>query len=1082
VAIAQTDIHLNNSVINIDGTGFSAEAGLTIANATGTITSINLDHNGNGGEGSTASAEINGDFAIGNITVHSSRGSSDLELGNGGDDNVITMTGNQILVTAGILPADVNGARDTASAYLNAENVHGSISNISVRTTATSMSGEAIAVLNGNFTLAQSTLDIVATGKDAIAGMTLYGSGGNTDLPNYDVTLTSMAIGLEATDFESRASLDLADALGTITSISVVASGLSADASADIDFSGSLSGNISVTASGSETVADLYMTAGTPTDLTLAWYDSSRGGAGFAFVAGQTYTLTVGATTLSYTMQAGDVVAGDNLTRTVNLINGLKTDADYAGADFQLLHPYNDNGGMNSFHVMWNDASAVNRDEFSLTCDDGVTLSNMRDYGLWTRYETDHDGSDITLTSATDITATASGAHSSAIIELDNLVGNIDTITAIASGGNLVSTANYYHDAFGNNSSSDFAGASAEVVLRVDGSVSNIVINATNIEDRALVAVSQTVQGGTATVSGDGRTALHLGDATVDMVNLTALHNGTWGAFDLNLAMADADLGAADAAALTASMITIDNFNGDRDSINLFSPYDTTTNNWAWNFNNTAMHYSENEGDALLFSTFLTDAEAALDGNTAANPDYYFGVVGSDGYLAYDMGGTGITGVLKLAGVTSFDEANVGDHDRWKLLGDTSGNVTDIILNDATRIEYASNVGVYNASTLGIEYTSAGLIDSLSAHANAAIGADDSVSLTLTENGTGDIIFRQALIAVSADTGSVGGTACGADATLTVSDARGTIERITLNADAGHDAYAVSYDSSATANFYAFSGAVNEIELVALGNADRDAFVELNMIGATALTESVQNLCMTVESADATANLKLSNGFVVKTEVFIDSSDDVSVVTLGIEQTIHGGEVFATSFMGDTINNSHDYVVGCHATFDLTYINGTADKVSLGHMSWDSNVGSDVFTLGNFEGAFKLMVNVTDADLDGANGADQTTLLANMLTIDGFDTGGTSLDTTNAWLDDTLSIIGTTSGTDHLAINTANAGSMASFLTAADTALDTDTVYFGVVNGNGYLAYDQDNIGITGVIEFLGMTDLDYTRINGMAT
>jgi hypothetical protein len=824
------------------------------------------------------------------------------------------------------------------------------------------------------------------------------------------------------------------------------------------------------------------MTAGTPTDLWLAWFDSNRQG-GFDFATGQEFTLTVGATTLSYTLLAGDVASGNDATIMTKLVNGLNAAAP-AGTDFQLLHPINDGTGMNSFHVMWNDASAVNRDEFSLTCDDGVTVSNMRDYGLWTRYGNDHDGTTITLTTAINITATASGTHSSADIVLDNLVGNISTITANASGGNMVGTVNYYHDAFGSDSSYDFAGASADAMVRVTGGVSNVVITAENIEDNALVALSQTVQGGTATASGDGRTTLTIGDQTLDTINLAAMHTGTWGAFDLNLAMADADLGAADSAELSASLITINNFNGDRDSINLFSPYDQTTYSWAGNYGYVTMHYTEVVADAGTFGAFLTAADTALGVNTDAIPDYYFGVVGSNGYLAYDMGGTGITGVIKLAGVTSFDAANVGNHDNYLQLAATPWNAApfnDAILNDATRIYYATD-GNYDASDMAIDYTSAGLIDSLGVKAYSdVINAADTVLLQLTEGAGGDIIFRQATIQVSADTA---GDVYTADAKLEVNGARGTIEHLALHAYGSGN----GGDGLATATFAGFTGAVHEIEVYAEGDNQDYGLSELNMrsLNTTALTESVQNLWMSVlESADATANLNLSSGsVVVKTEVAMSTSIYEDLVTLNIQQVDHGGDVFATSHIQDVsgINATHDYQNSAHATFDLTYTGATADKVSLGQMVWDANASADVFTVGNFEGQFKLTVDVVDADLVGTNAGNQTTLLANMLTIDGFDTGGTSLDTTNAWLDDTLSIIGTTIGTDHLAINTANVGSMESFLTAADTALDTDTVYFGVVNGNGYLAYDQDKNGITGVIEFLGMTDLDYTRINGMAS
>ena len=58
--------------------------------------------------------------------------------------------------------------------------------------------------------------------------------------------------------------------------------------------------------------------------------------------------------------------------------------------------------------------------------------------------------------------------------------------------------------------------------------------------------------------------------------------------------------------------------------------------------------YAENLLAAATLSAFVTAADTALDGTV----QYYFGVVGSDGYLATDADGDGITNIVKLAGVT----------------------------------------------------------------------------------------------------------------------------------------------------------------------------------------------------------------------------------------------------------------------------------------------------------------------------------------------------------------------------------------------------------------------------------------------
>lgn len=59
-------------------------------------------------------------------------------------------------------------------------------------------------------------------------------------------------------------------------------------------------------------------------------------------------------------------------------------------------------------------------------------------------------------------------------------------------------------------------------------------------------------------------------------------------------------------------------------------------------------NYAENTTPASNLSAFVTAADTAL----TATVNYYFGVVGGDGYLATDTDGLGITSIIKLAGVT----------------------------------------------------------------------------------------------------------------------------------------------------------------------------------------------------------------------------------------------------------------------------------------------------------------------------------------------------------------------------------------------------------------------------------------------
>ena len=139
-------------------------------------------------------------------------------------------------------------------------------------------------------------------------------------------------------------------------------------------------------------------------------------------------------------------------------------------------------------------------------------------------------------------------------------------------------------------------------------------------------------------------------------------------------------------------------------------------------------------------------------------------------------------------------------------------------------------------------------------------------------------------------------------------------------------------------------------------------------------------------------------------------------------------------------------------------------------------------------------VVVTDAD------ADATPAQTLNVTIEGdkIFTGGVGADTFNfSGLDTDGSLTaatavisaGFTSGVDTLNFPTAGTGAnytevaapaanVAAFITAADTALNgTTNYYFGVVGGDGYLAYDGDGTGITSIIKLVGVTDIAPTDI-----
>jgi T1SS-143 domain-containing protein len=168
--------------------------------------------------------------------------------------------------------------------------------------------------------------------------------------------------------------------------------------------------------------------------------------------------------------------------------------------------------------------------------------------------------------------------------------------------------------------------------------------------------------------------------------------------------------------------------------------------------------------------------------------------------------------------------------------------------------------------------------------------------------------------------------------------------------------------------------------------------------------------------------------------------------------------------------------------------------------TWDSDVVKIVdmgFVTSSTPDA-RLTFNVTVTDFDGDSTAAQTldVTIAGGKTF----TGGAGVDTfsfkaldadTDVLLSATTSVIsaGFASGVDKLDFTTAGSGAnysevltsvanLETFISDANAALNgTTSYYFGVVGGNGYLAQDGDGVGITNIIQLVGVTNMASTDI-----
>jgi hypothetical protein len=356
---------------------------------------------------------------------------------------------------------------------------------------------------------------------------------------------------------------------------------------------------------------------------------------------------------------------------------------------------------------------------------------------------------------------------------------------------------------------------------------------------------------------------------------------------------------------------------------------------------------------------------------------------------------------------------------------------------DATNLVFTGDLSVTASGNYANAYLQAGSFDASVVFGDAHMGSAIAV------NASGDASHAE----------------------VDVYHASGAVSGITVEAS-GANAFA-SADIEGSGNCGDTLTVSGGISVTASGNAS-EAYLDLSNI-----TGNVHQLTLSVSGnaskAEATIHGVDSLTHVDRIDFIGRSSEvgDLGTAAVHVYQSsadvgASGGVVYASA------HGSGDLV------FNLDYYGGgRAGEIHLGYA--DPSGGSD--ELFNFDEAgslvtngcsdvsrtFNLALEVKDADLTSAD-ADQ--LLNERLRIWGSDLGETGGD-------DTIVFKNLAGETDNngFSQDTMSADSMVDFLSNADSALDADThFYFGVVDGDGYLAYDGDGVGITMLIEFHGMT------------
>jgi len=412
------------------------------------------------------------------------------------------------------------------------------------------------------------------------------------------------------------------------------------------------------------------------------------------------------------------------------------------------------------------------------------------------------------------------------------------------------------------------------------------------------------------------------------------------------------------------------------------------------------------------------------------------------GNISSDAINTG-DAVVQLSSDWSYAEVYAEISSDIHVAGDVSGDITFTALNEGNA--FAGNVSDNSYATS---------ITNAANYSSVSVSGDFTGDVTLTSNNKGDVTNFGGVNVI---------TAAIVQSDIYVDDL----------VDANID---VSANNEGTEGFalagLLFTGGSGDIHTVNLDAADvtnddsgwAAVYFGLNQ-NSTAFDGGIGEMNVSVgDTAYVSADINLEE-YIDTLNIEADDDTGDSRIDIFVNQNTHGGDVYVNNF-GNT-----------DTTFRLTYEDETADNIYLG-----SYLNNNVLTAGDFDqgSVLNLELNMNDQDLDLDNFTDYNQLIDNMLTI----YGGIQYDVDDfnfeLYFDDTTDLNSVFNSGGYT--NGGSFGNINQFLDAADGSLNgTVDYYFGVVNGDGYLAYDQDGAGFTMLIQFDDLTAFSSSLINNVA-
>lgn len=482
------------------------------------------------------------------------------------------------------------------------------------------------------------TIDIIASGNDSDAEWHSYISvysgdigtinvvaSGNTSSASIDdinvYTGSIGAINVTASGSSSDAEINALEVSGDVGAISITASGASSDATLSADtIYGSIT-SVSVLASGANSTASFSVSQSVTGDIgsisVIATGNMASADAYVSWVSGDVGPVTVTASGQSSSASLTQYVGGN--------VGAVAVTA--SGADSYGYFDEYASGNVQSLTVT---ASGADSSAFA--------------------YLYDYDGS-MTV-GAASVLATGDSAFAYAEIDTGS-AGVLGTVTVQATKANSTATLDFVGNTFGSIAVTT-GSPSSEVNLYVENlTTSGGTITSTGAGELYLDIQEKSI----ASLSASGQT--NKVTVVVDGVNATAGMTLTTGSF------ADNVMGGkgVDTFSLGGGADVFNFSNLAAGATDLSAVTDVIAGGFASGtdkllFNSaggSSVNYVEVLTPAASEAAFAAAANSALTGTVK----YYFGVVGTDGYLAYDADGTGTTSIIKLTGITDMAATDI---------------------------------------------------------------------------------------------------------------------------------------------------------------------------------------------------------------------------------------------------------------------------------------------------------------------------------------------------------------------------------------------------------------------------------------